>query len=63
MAQAQRGAACIPEGMRVLLEEERLQTLSVLAQSTADTEAKLQVRTCSLTSDEFTQVLLLAHCS
>ncbi|CAK0785311.1 hypothetical protein CVIRNUC_008518 [Coccomyxa viridis] len=40
--QAQREAACIPEGMRLLPEEERLETLSILACSRAETEAKLR---------------------
>ena len=44
VAQAQRNAADVPEGMRALPEEERLGTLSDLAQSKADTEAQLQVR-------------------
>ena len=43
LAQAQREAACIPEGMRLLPEEERLETLSILACSRAETEAKLRV--------------------
>ncbi len=41
--QAQREAASIPDGMRLLSEEERLETLSLLARSKADVEDKLQV--------------------
>ena len=43
LTQAQREAACIPEGMRLLPEEERLETLSILACSRAEIEAKLRV--------------------
>ena len=45
VAQAQRDAASIPEGMRILPEKERLQTLDDIAKSKADTEARLRVRT------------------
>ena len=59
VAQAQRDAANIPEGMRLLPEDERLQTLSILAQSKADTEAKLRVRfSCALTSQRLAQSCL-----
>lgn len=44
VAQIQREAASIPEGMRVLPDAERLQTVGALAQNRAETEAKLQVR-------------------
>ena len=43
LTQAQREAARIPEGMRLLPEEERLETLSILACSRAETEVKLRV--------------------
>ena len=43
LAQARMEAACIPEGMRALPEAERLETLSILARSRAETEAALRV--------------------
>ena len=62
-AQAQRDAASIPEGMRMLPEEERLQTLDVLAQSKTDTEAKLRVnRPQSHLSVQFLQACMHAAC-
>lgn len=43
LVQAEKEASLIPEGMRVLPEEERLEMLSLLEASKADTEARIRV--------------------
>ena len=60
LTQAQREAACIPEGMRLLPEEERLETLSILACSRAETEAKLRVSSLMI-SPGFYNVIRVVH--
>ena len=64
LVQAEKEASLIPEGMRVLPEEERLEMLGLLEASKADTEARIRVNSKCVSfvpTERMQYILIVLH--